>query len=95
MIMDVQSPNHVHNHESFILFGHFLFIGLFRLLSIRDLEPNPIMLIKSITLNRTHRNSRMKNILKIDKTQKIIPTSISTLLDQPDALKPRKRAEDI
>ena len=74
---------------------HSVFVNLLGLVSIGDLEPYLIMLIKPVSLEGIHGNGGLKGVLEINKTEEVLAVIGGRLSYQPDALEARERPEDV
>lgn len=53
------------------------------------------MLVESVILEGVEGNGGLEDVFKVHKAEQVLPAAHSGLLNQPDALKPRKGTEDV
>lgn len=76
----------IHSLVVFLVSG-FICVG--------DLETDLVVLVKTVTLEGVHRNSRLQIIFKVNKTQQILPPSGGRLPNQPNLLETGIRPKNI
>ena len=75
---------------SFLFFAHILI-----LVGIGDLEPNLLVLIKSVALEGVEGDGGLDGVLEIDKAEEVLSVGIGCFEDQPDTLETREGSKNV